>query len=101
MGRRNFTADEKLAILEAAEKSGVTETLREFGIYSNTYYDWKDKYDSGGIDALKSHGKSIDAETKRLLKENRQLKKLLAEKELALSIKDELLKKSLSRKKKK
>jgi hypothetical protein len=46
---------------------------------------------------LKSVYKRTDPQVKRLLLENQRLKQLLAEKELALNIKDELLKKTTSR----
>jgi len=50
----------------------------------------------GGREALFSKHYKLDPEVKRLQKENQQLKQLLAEKELALLIKEELLKKALS-----
>ena len=98
MKRRHWSADEKLNILSEAEKEGVTATIRKHGIYSNTFYQWKEKYDTGGKEALSSKHYKVDPEVKRLQKENQQLKQLLAEKELALRIKEELLKKSTARK---
>ena len=91
--RRNWTAEQKLAILQEAEKNGVTETIRRHGIFSNTYYQWRDKYAIGGLEALGDKHYKPDPELKRLAAENRRLKDLLAEKELALAIKEELLKK--------
>ncbi len=98
--RRNWTADQKLSIIKEAGRDGVTETIRRHGLFSNTYYQWKDKYDIGGIEALGSRHYKPDPELKRLTEENRRLKELLADKELALAIKEELLKKSLQREKK-
>lgn len=46
------------------------------------------------MDALKGQKFVIDPELHRLQKENERLKRLLAEKELTISIKDELLKKT-------
>lgn len=97
MKRRHWSADEKLKILLEAEKEGVTATIRKHGIYTNTFYQWKEKYDTGGKDALASKHYKLDPQVKRLQKENQQLKQLLAEKELALRIKEELLKKSTVR----
>lgn len=97
MKRRHWSADEKLKILLEAEKEGVTATIRKHGIYTNTFYQWKEKYDTGGKDALASKRYRLDPQVKRLQKENRQLKQMLAEKELALRIKEELLKKSTVR----
>ncbi|GAA4438798.1 hypothetical protein GCM10023188_34590 [Pontibacter saemangeumensis] len=97
MKRRHLSADEKLKALLEAEKEGVTATIRKHGIYTNTFYQWKEKYDTGGKDALASKHYKLDPQVKRLQKENQQLKQLLAEKELALRIKEELLKKSTVR----
>jgi putative transposase len=98
MKRRRWSADEKIKILLEAEKEGITATIRKHGIYSNTFYQWKEKYDTGGKQALASNHYRMDPEVKRLQKENQQLKEMLAERELALRIKEELLKKSTPRK---
>ena len=98
MKRRHWSADEKLSILSEAEKEGITTTIRRHGIYSNTFYQWKEKFDTGGKEALASKHYKVAPEVKRLQKENRQLKEMLAEKELALRTKEELLKKSTARK---
>ncbi len=37
--KRHWTAQEKLAILQEANKEGITATIRKYGIYSNTLYD--------------------------------------------------------------
>jgi len=95
--RRNWTAEQKLAILQEAERDGVTETIRRHGIFSNTYYQWRNKYAAGGLEALGDKHFKADPELKRLVAENRALKALLAEKELALRVKDKLLKKTMSR----
>jgi len=98
MKRRHWSADEKLSILQEAETAGITATIRKHGIYSNTFYQWKEQYETGGREALASKHYSVDPQLKRLQKENQQLKELLAEKELALRIKEELLIKSTLRK---
>jgi transposase-like protein len=90
MKRRHWTADEKLKDLLEAEKEGVTSTIRKHGIYSNTFYQWKEKDDTGGHQALVSKHYKVDRDEKRLQKENQQLKEMLAERELALRIKEEL-----------
>ncbi|GAA4421848.1 hypothetical protein GCM10023187_57760 [Nibrella viscosa] len=95
--RKTWTADEKLAILQEAEQAGVTATIRKHGIYSNTFYQWREKLQTQGKEALANPYQKTNPELKRLQVENLRLKQLLAEKELALQIKDELLKKSLSR----
>jgi putative transposase len=100
--KKRRTHKEKLMILKEAEIEGILQTCRKYDIHPATYYNWKEKYEEGGIEALKPKGKnSIDPEIKRLREENERLKKLVAEKELALEIKEELLKKVLQREKRK
>jgi putative transposase len=102
MGKKRKSYKEKLMILREAEVEGVLQTCRKYDVHPATYYNWKEKYEEGGIEALKSKKRnSIDPEIKRLRGENERLKKLLAEKELALEIKEELLKKVLQREKRK
>ena len=92
--KRKWTAQEKFDILQEAETNGITATIRKHGIYSNTYYDWKEKYDHGGFEALKGQRGGNSNELKALKAENEKLKELLAEKDLAIKVKDELLKKT-------
>jgi putative transposase len=97
MSRNRFTAEQKLAILEEGKRDGVTQTCRKHDIHFTTFYGWKQKFELEGLEGLKSVYKRTDPQVKRLLLENQRLKQLLAEKELALNIKDELLKKTTSR----
>jgi len=96
--KRRWTTEEKLAILKEAEELGVTATIRKHGIYSKTFYQWKDRYQHQGVAGLQPvRQQRVDPHIKQLQDENRRLKELLAEKELALRIKDDLLKKTTSR----
>jgi putative transposase len=92
-----YSAEEKSAIIQEGIIGNVTQTCRKYGISPTTYYQWRDKFDAGGIDALKVQQSVIDPELLRLQKENERLKRLLAEKELIISVKDELLKKTAVR----
>lgn len=92
--KRSWTVEQKLEILKEAEREGVTATIRKHQIYGNTLYQWKDKYASRGEDGLRESYQRIDPEVKRLEDENRRLKEIIADKELAIRIKDEMLKKS-------
>lgn len=98
MKRKRWTAEEKLAFIQEAEKEGVVTTCRKYGIYASVYYQWKRRYDALGIEGL-SGRRSRDSEFERLMRENERLKQLLGDKELELSIKESLLKKTLQRKK--
>jgi putative transposase len=97
--KKRKTPEEKLSILKEGELKGVLETCRKHGISETIYYVWRERFEEGGYEALKPKGRNgIDPELARLREENARLKKLLAEKELALEIKEELVKKTLQRK---
>ena len=93
-GTKKFTKVEKLAIIKEAGTNGVKVTLAKYDLYPATYYYWKKKllvHGEGGLDHRRL--KDQEADIKRLEKENKSLKILLAEKELAGRLKDEMLKK--------
>ena len=94
MSKRKFTKEEKLKILEEAQKNGVSLTLDKYGVYPATYYSWKKKYETMGDSGFR-HGMTPAhlKEIRRLEKENELLKKILAEKEVESRLKDDLLKK--------
>ena len=92
--RRKFTPEEKLSILKYGEENGVMESCRRFGIANSLYYKWRDKYETEGIEGLQPrYTKRQDHRLSELEKENLLLKKLLAEKEMELSLAKELIKK--------
>jgi len=94
--KRTWTVEEKQSILKEGEEQGVAQTCRKYGIYASLYYYWKEKFDHGGSEALKpQYVKRNEKEMTRLKKENYKLKQLLAEKELALEMKADLLKKKM------
>ena len=97
MQKRRFTQEEKLTILEESRLHGVKVTLEKYGIYSATFYSWRQKYESMGEAGL-CHGMTPGQlkEIKRLEKENTLLKEIIAEKELESKLRDELLKKKLA-----
>ena len=43
-GRKKFTREEKLKILNEAKEKGVGVTLSKYGVYQATYYYWRKKY---------------------------------------------------------
>ncbi|MFN8279956.1 MAG: transposase [Saprospiraceae bacterium] len=96
---RKWTVEEKLAILKEAEQLGVTPTIRKHGIFYATYYNWKEKLNLEGTEGLRISHKRVDPELKALQIENQRLKQIIAEKELALQIKEELLKKTSQQRK--
>ena len=92
--RKKYSKEEKVRIVQEAAAQGVKATLDKYGVYPATYYEWKRKLDTMGEKGLEwgmtpEHLKEI----RRLEKENKQLKELVAEQRLESKLKDELLKK--------
>lgn len=92
---RSWTAEQKLAILKEIDADGIVAVSRRHSIDANVLYDWMAKYESLGFEGLRGRVKA-DPEMRRLRTENALLRRMLAERDLALQIKDELLKKSPS-----
>lgn len=95
--QKRWTPSEKLEIINYYKLHGATKASREFNVSSASIYKWREAYESEGLSGL-SKSKKTDAsliENRRLKRENDELKKLVAEKELRIRIQDEMLKKSL------
>lgn len=93
MKYRRVKAKEKLQIIEEAKLHGVIETCRAYGISPSTYYGWTRSEE--GSESTEDQLRKTVSEIRRLEEENLMLKKLLAEKELSLEIKEQLHKKIL------
>ena len=83
--RRKFTTAEKIMIIKEASSKGVQETLAKYDVYPATYYSWRKKFEEMGEEGFQ-HGITSKKlrQIKALEKENRQLKELVAEKELLI-----------------
>lgn len=99
--RRKWSQKEKEEILLYADEHGVSKTSREYNVSTATIYNWKNKFDELGSEGLESGAKTaMERELSQLKRENIELKKMVAEKELSIRVKDSLLKKNASLKKK-
>jgi len=93
-GRKQFTPEEKLRIIEECKLHGVKLTCSKYGIYTGAYYYWKKKLLVHGQQGLHgTYSKQDKARLKTLEKEVQTLKLLLAEEKLQSRLKDDLLKK--------
>ena len=91
------TKEEKERILLDIQRLGMVIGCRKHSLSHSLYYRWLTRYNALGIDGLDDRrGKNSEAQVKRLEKENGMLKELLAEKELEMRMKDELLKKKIA-----
>jgi transposase-like protein len=83
MSRKRFTPEQIITHLREAEVllskgASVTEVCRQLGITSNSYYRWRREYGGLEIDQAKR--------LKELERENAQLKKVVADQALDISI---------------
>ena len=94
--RRRFSAEEKIRIvLEGLRgEESIAELCRREGIASNMYYNWSKEFLEAGKRRLKGDFKrqATSGEVLSLRQENSQLKELVAD----LSLKNQVLKKSLA-----
>ena len=92
--RRQFSVEQKLAILNEADQQGVTQTLRKHNLSHSVLLRWKNQFNSGGSGSLKPQHRKVDPELKALQEENARLKKIIGNQALELEVKTELLKKT-------
>jgi len=94
--QKRWSVSEKLEILNYCKKHGAVKAAREFNVSTAGVYKWIDRYEKEGEAGLsrRQANDNNSAELKRLLRENSELKKLVAEKELEIRIQNAMLKKS-------
>jgi transposase-like protein len=93
--RRTWSITEKLEALQLLKKDGVGKASRQLEISSTTLYKWQAQFESKGEMGLSEKQENKrNIELENLKKENRELKFLVAEKELSIRVLNELLKKN-------
>ena len=93
--RRHFSAEERLSILQEAERNGGAETCRKYNLSPNVLGKWKRNYLVNGSTEDRRRGpKPQDPELQQLRDENEKLKRIVAKQALELEVKTELLKKT-------
>ena len=86
MKRKRFTEEQiSFALRQAESGTPVTEICRKLGVTEQSFYRWKKKYAGMGIAELRR--------LKLLEKENRELKKLVADLSLDKQMLQDVLKK--------
>jgi transposase-like protein len=100
--KRVWKPEDKLKVLQEVEQgSQIVEVCRKYQIDPRMYYNWKERYQKEGIEGLKDKRKKASLnnpevskrEYLKLQKENEKLKRILADKELAIETLKEMLKK--------
>ncbi len=100
--RKKWSKKDREEVLLYFDQYGAVQASREFNISSATIYNWKKKFDELGTNGLEPGAKTtLERELAQLKRENNELKKLVAEKELTIKVKDSLLKKNMFQRPKK
>jgi len=95
MTRRRFSDEQKLEILQQAQKMGISVVLRNHSLSYSVFSKWRQKFmssDSSKQDMILSN--RTRTELKQFIEENARLKKIIAEQALELERKDEELRKN-------
>jgi putative transposase len=95
MKKKKWNKEEKLAILKEASEKGVEVTIRLHGIYPSTFYSWRRKMQLEGEAGFSDQARKRkdEAYIRQLEDEVGLLKQLLAERDIEVALRDELLKK--------
>jgi len=99
--RRSFTPEDRLSIIQEAEREGYMETCRKYNLSPTLLSRWKQKYQAKGVEGLKPAYRRVDPEVRALEEENERLKRIIARQALELEVKSEMLKKTPIQPKKK
>jgi putative transposase len=94
--KRRFTDEQKLDILQEAEKNGITAALREHRLSYSVFSKWREKFMKKETDEMQAVAlaNKTKSELKQFMEENTRLKKIIADQALELERKDEALKKN-------
>lgn len=92
--KRKFTPEERLSIIQEAQREGHTETIRKYNLSPSLLTKWKSRYLNKGLNGLKDSYKRIDPQTRNLELENERLRRIIAKQALQIEVQSELLKKT-------
>jgi transposase len=93
MKRNKYSKEFKLQVVrEAKEVGNYAAVARRYEIHANLIYKWVKEFEQD-VETILSEDVPSPVEVKQLEQENDQLKKLLGEKDLEISILRDLLKK--------
>jgi len=95
--RKTWSVQAKQEVVEYYKLHGSSKTSRKYEVSAVSIGKWYKQYESYGIEGLRGKSNStskVDADYDRLMAENKELKAIVAEKELEIRIQAAMLKKS-------
>jgi putative transposase len=92
--RRKFTPEDRLSILQEAQREGHAVTCRKYNLSPSLLTKWKARYLNKGVTGLQNTYKKVDPQVKELELENERLKRIIAKQALQIEVQSEMLKKT-------
>lgn len=93
--QKSWSAEQKLEIVNYYRQHGMAKTVREFEVSNVSIYNWEKILVESGSEGFTSKSlNKTNPELRKLKRENERLLRIVAEKELVISIQKDLLKKS-------
>jgi transposase-like protein len=92
--RRKFTPEDRLSILQEAQREGHSVTCRKYNLSPSLITKWKARYLNKGVIGLQNTYKKVDPQAKELELENERLKRIIAKQALQIEVQSEMLKKT-------
>lgn len=92
--QKSWSIQEKQEVVEFYRQHSISEAVRKYGISNVSIYKWEKVIEESGVSGFseKASPKS-NSEFNKLKRENDRLMRLVAEKEVIISIQNDLLKK--------
>lgn len=91
---RSWSKSQKLAIIAESKQIGVLAASRKHNVAASQIHGWRTKVELNGEASLDGYQAQESSEMRSLRQDIAALKEIVAEQQLALRIKDALLKKT-------
>ncbi len=92
--QKTWTIEEKLEIVNYYKQHGMAKAVREYSVSNVSIYKWERVLEETGEGGLRPKNiNSTHSDIRKLQRENERLMRLVAEKEVIISIQKDLLKK--------
>lgn len=92
--KRKFTPEDRLSILQEAQREGHSVTCRKYNLSPSLLTKWKARYLNKGVSGLQNTYKKANPQVKELELENERLKRIIAKQALQIEVQSEMLKKT-------